>query len=96
MSYIPDYRSKENEKLLSEADTEWLAGYRAAMTAAEDALTNALDNLDRDDPALVDEFETFLDINEIETVCSLFESADYIPEDADIKDVNAPFSEGLR
>lgn len=93
MSYIPDYRGEENEKLLNEKDKAFLLGYRAGLNDAK----NVFNNLDvyevsQEEEKVLEEFSDCMDdwceTEEIETVCSVFESADYIGDDVEIKDAN--------
>lgn len=91
MSYIPDYR-KETGKL-NEVDRAYIGGYRQAI---EDVKC-FFDNSDDDDALSIekeitekvkDHLEEWMEIEEIETVCSLFENADYLPDDIDLVDAN--------
>ena len=91
MTYIPDYR-KETDKL-NEVDKAYIGGYRNAI----DDVMCFFDNLDDDDALSVEKEVTekvkarlkeWMEIEEIETVCSLFDNADYLPEDIELADAN--------
>ncbi len=92
MTYIPDYR-KETDKL-NEVDKAYIGGYRNAI---EDVMC-FFDNLDDDDALSVEKEVTekvktslkeWMEIEEVETVCSLFDNADYLPENIELVDANA-------
>ena len=92
MSYFPDYR-KETDKL-NEVDKAYIGGYRNAI---EDVLS-FFDDLEDDDEALsiVKEIvakvkanlEEWMECEEVMLVCALFDNADYLPEDIELKDAN--------
>ena len=90
MSYIPDYRHETDK--LNEVDRAGVAGFRIAV---ESALA-LFDNLDDDALSIEKEIaakfkaqmEMWLEFEEIEFVCSLFDNADYLPDDIEIKDGN--------
>ena len=91
MTYIPDYR-KETDKL-NKVDKAYIGGYRNAI----DDVMCFFDNLDDDDALSVEKEVTekvktrlkeWMQIEEIETVCSLFDNADYLPEDIELADAN--------
>ena len=91
MTYIPDYR-KETDKL-NEVDKAYIGGYRNAI----DDVMCFFDNLDDDDALSVEKEVTekvkahlkeWMEVEEIETVCSLFDNADYLPEDIELADAN--------
>lgn len=91
MSYFPDYR-KETDKL-NEADRAAITGFRIAV---ESALC-LFDNLDDEKPLSIEKevyervkarLEEWLECEEIEFVCSLFDNADYLPDDIDLVDAN--------
>lgn len=92
MTYIPDYR-KETDKL-NEVDKAYIGGYRNAI---EDVMC-FFDNLDDYDALSVekeltekvkDHLKEWMEIEEVETVCSLFDHADYLPENIELVDANA-------
>ena len=94
MSYIPDYR-KETDKL-NELDRAYIDGYRAAI---EDMFCS-FDNInDEEDLSIVKEItakvkahlEKWMQFEEKEVVCSLFDNADYLPEDIELIDANENF-----
>ena len=91
MSYFPDYR-KETDKL-NEADKAYIGGYRHAI---EDLMC-FFDNVDYDDDLSIvkeitakvkDHLEEWMECEEIMLVCALFDNADYLPEDIELKDAN--------
>lgn len=91
MSYIPDYR-KETDKL-NEVDKAYIGGYRTAM----DDMECFFDNLDLDDALSIEKeivekvqklLAEWMEGEEIMTVCSLFDEADYLPEDIELVDAN--------
>ena len=91
MSYFPDYR-KETDKL-DEVDKAAITGFRSAV---ESALC-LFDNLDDENPLSIEReihervkarLEEWLECEEIEFVCSLFDRADYLPEDIELVDAN--------
>lgn len=91
MSYFPDYR-KETDKL-NEVDKAAITGFRIAV---ESALC-LFDNLDDENPLSIekeiyervkDRLEEWLECEEVEFVCSLFDNADYLPEDIELVDAN--------
>lgn len=91
MTYIPDYR-KETDKL-NEVDKAYIGGYRNAI---EDVMC-FFDNLDDDDALSIEKEVTekvkanlkeWMQIEETETVCSLFDNADYLPENIELVDAN--------
>ena len=91
MSYFPDYR-KETDKL-NEVDRAAITGFRIAV---ESALC-LFDNLDDENPLSIEKeiyervksrLGEWLECEEIEFVCSLFDHADYLPEDVELVDAN--------
>ena len=91
MSYIPDSR-KETDKL-NEVDRAGIAGYRMAMAD----VATFFDNFDDEDElSIVKEIrekikaalEEWLDGEEQMFVCSLFDGADYLPDDIELVDAN--------
>ena len=94
MSYIPDYRHETDK--LNEVDRAGVAGYRLA----KDDVKCFFDNLD--DNALSIEKEIrekikgelieWLEAEEQMFVCSLFDNADYLPEDIKLKDASTFFN----
>lgn len=97
MSYFPDYR-KETDKL-NEVDRAAITGFRIAVESA----MCLFDNLD-DEEALSIEKEIAekikarlwerLECEEIEFVCSLFDNADYLPDDTELVDANEVTEKG--
>ena len=92
MSYFPDYR-KETDKL-NEVDRAGITGFRIAV---ESAMSFFDDEISYDeDLSIVKEIterlkarlEEWLECEEIEFVCSLFDNADYLPEDTELVDAN--------
>jgi hypothetical protein len=92
MSYIPDYR-KETDKL-NEDDQSIVQVFRATV----DAMMCFFDNLDDEELLSIEReiaekvknrLKEWMDIEEIELVCSLFDNADYLPDDIELKDANA-------
>ena len=92
MSYFPDYR-KETDKL-NEVDRAYIGGYRSAI---EDVKC-FFDNLDDDEMYCIEKeiieklkanLEVWMECEEIETVCALFNEADYLPDDIELVDANA-------
>ena len=90
MSYIPDYR-KETDKL-NEKDQAYIQGYRNAVEDVLRFLDDA-EEIDADGEtveAVRDQVEINMELEEIEVVCSLFDHADYLPEDIELVDANQP------
>lgn len=90
MSYIPDYRNETDK--LNETDKAYINGYRSAVN---DVLC-FFDNLPSDMLSIEEEIaerikeriEGWMEIEEIEVVCSLFDNADYLPDDIELNDAN--------
>lgn len=91
MSYFPDYR-KETDKL-NEVDKAYIGGYRHAI---ED-MRIAFDNLDDEDALSIEKeiieklkanIEKYMECDEIELVCALFNEAAYLPDDIELVDAN--------
>ena len=92
MSYFPDYR-KETDKL-DTIDKAYINGYRKAIEEVSLFFDNHLD----DDEMLSIEKEVtekikgkldkWMEVSEIETVCILFDEADYLTEDIKLVDAN--------
>lgn len=103
MSYFPDWRSEKNYKHLSHEDRAYLQGYRAAY---EDALSffanmdvaiNISDTVkfvieagSEQMDAIKDLFNDWMDCQELENTVSIFDGADYLPEDLELED-NKPY-----
>ena len=90
MSYIPDYR-KETDKL-NEKDQAYVQGYRNAVEDVLRFLEDA-EEIDADEEtvaAVRDQVEINMEYEEIEMVCSLFDHADYLPDDIELIDANEP------
>lgn len=91
MSYFPDYR-KETDKL-NEVDKASVTGFRIAAEVA----SNCLDEFIKEMPLTVAKevgamlkarLEEWLECEEISFVYSLFDNADYLPEDTELVDAN--------
>ena len=91
MSYIPDYR-KETDKL-NEVDRAGIAGYRMAI----DDIKSFFDNLEDENALSIEReiteslkvrLEEWMECEEKEFVCSLFDNADYLPDDIELVDSN--------
>ena len=90
MSYIPDYRHETDK--LNEVDRAGVTGFKIAVQSA----LALFDNLDDDALSiekeiaakLKEQLEAWLEVEEIEFVCSLFDHADYLPDDIELKDGN--------
>lgn len=96
MSYFPDYR-KETDKL-NEVDKAFITGFRVAV----ENMKCFFDNLDDDEMLSIekevtervkDNLEGWMESEEIEAVCSLFDHAEYLPDDIDLEDANNPVRE---
>ena len=95
MSYIPDYR-KETDKL-NEVDRAAITGFRIAVENAMCFFDNTLD--DDEELSIVKEItekikaslEEWMECEEKMLVCSLFDNADYLPEDIELVDANNGF-----
>ena len=91
--YLPDYR-KETDKL-NEVDKAAITGFRIAVESA----MCLFDDIADDEDALSIEkeiaekikarFEEWMEFEEIEFVCSLFDNADYLPDDIELVDDKA-------
>jgi hypothetical protein len=91
--YLPDYR-KETDKL-NEVDNAAITGFRIAVESA----MCLFDDIADDEDALSIEkeiaakikarFEEWMEFEEIEFVCSLFDNADYLPDDIELVDDKA-------
>ena len=91
MSYIPDYR-EETDKL-NEVDRACVAGYRIAMQDVQ----SFFDNFDDEESLSIEKeireriknaLTEWLEGEEIMLVCSLFDNADYLPDDIKLVDAN--------
>lgn len=92
MSYFPDYR-KETDKL-NEVDNAFISGYRKAI---EDVMCFFDNHLDDDEMISIEKevtekvkanLDEWMQVSEIETVCALFNEADYLPDDIELVDAN--------
>jgi hypothetical protein len=91
--YLPDYR-KETDKL-NEVDTAAIDGFRLAVKSAMCLFGEIAD--DEDTLSIEKEiaakikarFEEWMEFGEIEFVCSLFDNADYLPDDIKLVDDKA-------
>ena len=91
--YLPDYR-KETDKL-NEVDNAAVTGFRIAVESAmclfddiaddEDALSIEKEIAEKIKARL----EEWMEFKEIEFVCSLFDNADYLPDDIQLVDDKA-------
>lgn len=91
MSYFPDYR-KETDKL-NEVDKAGITGFRIAVKSAMCLFDNLYDedalSVEKEIIARVkDRMEEWLECEEIEFVCSLFDNEDY--DDIELIDANEP------
>ena len=91
MSYIPDYRHETDK--LNEEDQSIVQVFRATV----ECMMCFFDNLDDEEALSIEKeitekvktrLKEWMDIEEIELVCSLFDNADYLPEDVDLTDAN--------
>ena len=91
MSYFPDYR-KEMDKL-NDVDKAFIDGYRKAV----EGLKSFFENLDEEHlytfekeviEALSSKLDEWMQADENETVCALFDEADYLSEDIELVDAN--------
>lgn len=91
MSYFPDFR-KETDKL-NEVDQAYIGGYRHAI----ENMKCVFDNLDDEDALSIEKeiigkiktaIEMYMELEEIELVCALFNEADYLPDDIELVDAN--------
>ena len=92
MSYFPDYR-KETDKL-NEVDKAAITGFRIAF---ENVMSFFDNHLDDDEMISIEKeigerlkarLEEWMEVEEIEFVCHLFDNADYLPEDTELVDAN--------
>lgn len=94
MSYIPDYRHETDK--LNEVDRAGVAGYRLAKEEVESFFDNLDDNALSIEKEIREkikrELMERLEAEEQMFVCSLFDNADYLPEDIDLKDASNPFN----
>lgn len=91
MSYIPDYR-KETDKL-NEKDTAFITGFRIAV----ESMTKFFNDLDNEQRLSVEKEVAekvkggllhWMEVEEIEIVCSLFDNEDYLSDDIELVDDN--------
>lgn len=90
MTYIPDYR-KETDKL-NDVDKAIINGYRIAI----DDMLSFFDNIDEDELSIVKEItekvkvhlKEWMDGEERMLVCSVFDNAEYLPDDIDLVDAD--------
>ena len=91
MSYIPDYRNETDK--LNEVDRAGITGYRMAM----DDVKSFFANLDDEESLSIEKeiterlkarLEEWMEGEETMFGCSLFDNADYLPEDIDLVDAN--------
>ena len=91
MSYFPDFRNETDK--LNEVDQAYIGGYRHAI---ED-MKCVFDNLDDEDALSIEKeiigkiktaIEMYMELEEIELVCALFNEADYLPDDIELVDAN--------
>ena len=91
MSYFPDYRHETDK--LNEVDRAGVVGFRIAVESALAFFDNNLDDdalsIEKEISAkLKEQLEMWLECEEVEFVCSLFDNADYLPDDIELKDGN--------
>ena len=91
MSYFPDYR-KETDKL-NEVDRAYIGGYRHAISDVISFFDNIYDeeqlSIEKEIISKVmAELGRWIEASEIEAVCSLFDNADYLPDDIELVDAN--------
>lgn len=96
MSYIPDYR-KETDKL-NDVDRAFINGYRKAIEDVKCFFGNIEDDrlytFEKEViEALKAQLGGWIESSEVETVCALFNEADYLPEDIELVDENKPIFE---
>jgi hypothetical protein len=93
MSYFPDYRHETDK--LNDVDKAFINGYRKAM---EDAMC-FFDNENYNDALSIEKeisakiqarLEGWMEGEETVTVMALFNEADYLPDDIELKDANKP------
>lgn len=94
MSYFPDYR-KETDKL-NEVDRAAITGFRIAVESASNLIDQIIEesnlSIEKEIGAIFKaRLEEWLECEEIEFVCSLFDNADYLPEDTELVDANKLF-----
>lgn len=91
MSYIPDYRAETDK--LNEIDQAIITAFRAAV----DDMMCFFDNIDDDEALSIEKEVTekvkvrlkeWMDGEETMLVCSLFDNADYLPENTELVDAN--------
>ena len=96
MSYIPDYRHETDK--LNEVDKAAVTGFRFAVECA----LCLFDNLDDENPLSIEKeiyervkarLVEWLECEETEFVCSLFDGADYLPDDVELVDANEALRE---
>ena len=96
MSYIPDYR-KETDKL-NEKDQVYVQGYRNAVEDVlrflEDAEELSLGECELEE--VKEAIAAQMELEEIELVCSLFDHADYLPDDIELLDANEPLYQNTK
>lgn len=90
MSYIPDFR-KETDKL-NDVDRAFINGYRKAIEDVKDFFSSDGDELYTFEKEVIDRvtanLEEWIEVSEVETVCALFDEADYLPDDIELVDTN--------
>lgn len=90
MSYFPDYR-KETDKL-NEVDRAAITGFRIAVEGAMCLFDNLDDMTLSIETEIAEKIKArlaeWMECEEIEFVCSLFDNAEYLPDDIDLVDAN--------
>ena len=90
MSYIPDFRHETGK--LNEKDQAYVQGYRNAVEDVlrflEDAEELSLGEGEREE--VKEQIAAQMELEEIEMVCSLFDHADYLPDDTELTDGREP------
>ena len=94
MSYFPDYR-KETDKL-NEVDRAAITGFRIAFEVASNLIDQIIEESNLSIERELAEiwkarFEEWAECEEKEFVCSLFDNADYLPDDIELEDANKGF-----
>ena len=92
MTYFPDYR-KETDKL-NDVDEAFIRGSRKALADIKCFFDNINDKnaltVEKEVTAKVKaSLGEWMECEEIETVCWLFDGADYLPEDIELVDANS-------
>ena len=89
MTYFPDYRDETDK--LNDLDKNYIEGFRFAASVARDFFESEVDEAKTGfEKSFFEEqkvrFDEWMEAEEVETVCAVFDNADYIPEDEELKD----------